>query len=238
MKKRAGIVAWVLLVAGCGTHDQKSALEQQRLLLETIKTQQDTLTTLDKRKQELAELEKAHEKRARELSEKEAALGEQEKGIEADIAELKSDEKKLSEYRSQVQREVRRLEQERALSDRRAEFAKRRYPFLVQLAGKVGQAVASWAPPPPGVAKPPETASREVWRLIHEPEIRQYYSQQFLKDITESGVVGIQDDDEFEDRAIAIAKATIWSYGGSSASIDLLRSTKREPAGTRTRRAK
>ena len=186
------LLAVLTVCNGCG--DKKSTLEQQRLLLETMRAQQDTLLQLDKKKQELTELEKAHEKRLAEIEAKEAAIEEREKKLQAGVAEWKA-------YENKVQEEVKRLEQERALSEARAEFAKRRLPFLEQLASAVASSIRPYG-------------LRVIENVPGDKAL--YLYNQFSKEMIASGILDISDDVEFEEEAVKLGRAFVKRYNNSA----------------------
>ena len=68
------VLAGVLLFVGCGTRDRTEGLQQEKLLLDLIKTQSDQLAQLMQKENDLRSLEKKNQEALQEIERQRAAL--------------------------------------------------------------------------------------------------------------------------------------------------------------------
>jgi len=127
----------VVFFVGCGTENKSLELEQQRLLLELTKTNNERLAELTQKEQELKSLEKKNQDVAEQLKQREALLGLQERKskqlekvfvekVAAADARIKDAqmllEKRMEEVRAE---EVRNQETQRAIQAKEDELNRR-----------------------------------------------------------------------------------------------------------------
>lgn len=104
MKKRAALLllAWSLILAGCGTQDKTQELQQQKLTLELTKVQNE----------QLAALTKAQAERLAALTQKENELRALERGNQESLQEIERQKVSLQTIQEQMTQEKERLKAE------------------------------------------------------------------------------------------------------------------------------
>lgn len=140
--RSASILVGLLLFTGCHASDTQTAeLERQKLMLETLRTQQDTLAKIQQEEKKLQEHQKQHQDNLQRIEEEKTRLQQREEQQKERLAEITRRENEVRALTAKQKQELEQLKDAKKTLEKREELAKHRRPFLENLAQRTAHEI-------------------------------------------------------------------------------------------------
>lgn len=189
------VVVILFVLVGCSKNDDinKTVMEQQRLNLDTLKQNQETLDKIRAREKELSQLEKKNEATLKEIESKRTQLAERETYLNSKANAIKSEIAKNQTVLDEQKETLQEIKKQNDITTRLAQLAQTRIPFAERLANVATKAM-------------PRSSKKEGVASVSA-----YYNE-CLSVIKNSGVMEIESDAVFEEKAKGVMTRYVRRY--------------------------